>query len=170
MKRLIPCLLVSFLAYACSPPGLQLRDSGLFNDAPVPASEVPRRKSILRTARKYLGVPYRYGGDDPRGFDCSGFVMYVYEANNISLPRATKAQFDRGKRISLGRVRPGDLLFFQTSRRRISHVGIYAGKGRFIHAPSSGKRISYASLENIYWKKRFRGAATYIRSRDTVLR
>jgi cell wall-associated NlpC family hydrolase len=170
MKRLILCLLVSLLAYSCSPPGVQLRDGGVFNDAPVPESEVPWRRSVLRTARKYLGVPYRYGGDDPSGFDCSGFVMYVYEANNISLPRGTKAQFDRGKKISLKNVRPGDLLFFQTSSQRISHVGIYEGKGRFIHAPSSGKRISHASLTNIYWKKRFRGAATYIGSPGLNLR
>ena len=116
---------------------------------------------IVRTAKRYQGVPYRMGGSSPRGFDCSGYVMYIYGKHHIPLPRTAEAQFYHGRAISLSRARPGDLVFFQTSRRRYSHVGIYIGGGRFIHAPSTGKRVSVTEMKNPYWKKRYRGAVTY---------
>lgn len=120
---------------------------------------------IISTAENYLGVPYRPGGTNPAGFDCSGFVLYVYDRNGISLPRSAEDQFRNGRRIHMNMARPGDLVFFRTSGRRVSHVGIYAGNGRFIHAPSSGKSIEYTSLDNSYWRKRFVGAATWLHRR-----
>jgi gamma-D-glutamyl-L-lysine dipeptidyl-peptidase len=123
------------------------------------------RGRIVRTAERYIGTPYRHGGTTPRGFDCSGYVMYVYRQNGILLPREVGGQYDAGKHIGINQVQPGDLVFFRTSRhRRLSHVGIYMGDNRFIHAPSSGKRVTYADMGKPYWKKRYRGAVTFIRN------
>lgn len=119
-------------------------------------------EKIVRTAKRYIGVPYRHGGETPRGFDCSGYVMYVYKENGIQLPRSVKQQYQAGRRVSKGALRPGDLIFFKTSRKRLSHVGIYVGDGRFLHAPRSGKRVSYANMNKPYWKKRFAGAVTFM--------
>jgi cell wall-associated NlpC family hydrolase len=123
------------------------------------------RAGIVRTAERYIGAPYRHGGATPRGFDCSGYVMYVYKQNGILLPRQVHRQYDAGRHISLGRAQPGDLVFFRISgRRNLSHVGIYMGGGRFIHAPRSGKRVTYANIDKPYWKKRYRGAVTFMKS------
>lgn len=154
MKKTIVFSIIGVLIYcfsACSPPGT-LRQGGSGS----------KRGAIVSTAKKYVGVPYKSGGTTPKGFDCSGFVLYVYKLNKISMPRTTEAQYKNGKRISAKALRPGDLVFFQTSRNKISHVGIYIGNGQFVHAPSTGKKTSYASLDNTYWKKRYRGAVSYL--------
>jgi cell wall-associated NlpC family hydrolase len=108
-------------------------------------------------ARKMVGAPYRYGGADPRGFDCSGLVYYSYLQAGMRIPRTTSEQYRQSKDVEPSQLQPGDLLFFTISRNKPSHVGIYAGQGRFIHAPSSGKSVSYASLSDNYWKERLRG-------------
>jgi len=127
-------------------------------------SRMDEGSRIVRTAKKYQGVPYRYGGETPRGFDCSGYVMYVYKLNGILLPRSVRAQYRAGRPIGIRQARPGDLVFFRTSRkRRLSHVGIYMGDRRFIHAPRTGKRVTVADMRNPYWKKRYIGAVTFIR-------
>ena len=98
---------------------------------------------ILESAFSYLGTPYRYGGTTPGGFDCSGFVRHVFSENGISLGRSSRDQALDGKRISLYDLKPGDLLFFNMRRRKqphIDHVGLYIGKGQFIHASSSHSR------------------------------
>jgi cell wall-associated NlpC family hydrolase len=118
---------------------------------------------IVNTAERYIGVNYRRGGISPAGFDCSGLVMYVYKKHGIVLPRTALQQFRAGKRINSKNAEPGDLLFFRTAGRRINHVGIYAGKGRFIHAPSSGKKVSFAMVDNPYWRKKYAGAVSYLR-------
>ena len=105
-----------------------------------------------------VGTPYRYGGAGPQGFDCSGLVYYSYRKAGIAVPRGTGEQYRQSRRVKLSRLQPGDLIFFRISRDRLSHVGIYAGSGRFIHAPSSGKRVAYASLDNPYWEARVIGA------------
>jgi gamma-D-glutamyl-L-lysine dipeptidyl-peptidase len=131
-------------------------------------SSKDERGRIVRTAERYIGAPYHHGGSTPRGFDCSGYVMYVYRQNGILLPREVGGQYEAGKHIRPRQVQPGDLVFFKTSRRhRLSHVGIYLGDNRFIHAPSSGKRVSYADMGKSYWKKRYRGAVTFIR-KDSI--
>lgn len=162
MRRIFPCfLVVTFFILSCSPPPhlrRSVRSNGSFHGS-------GERKKVVRTAKKYLGVPYRYGGTTPRGFDCSGFVTYVFKKNGIPVSRSATAQYHNGKRVSRWRLQPGDLVFFQTGRKRISHVGIYVGSRRFIHAPRTGKRISYADLNNRYWKKRYRGAVSYFSSR-----
>ncbi len=120
------------------------------------------RRRIVEEARHHVGTPYRYGGVSPRGFDCSGLVLYVYRENGITLPRSAGDQFRDGRKVTRRYLRPGDLVFFQTSRTPISHVGIYAGRGKFIHAPKPGKKVSYARLDNRYWSQRYRGAVTYL--------
>jgi peptidoglycan DL-endopeptidase CwlO len=98
-------------------------------------------------ARHLLGVPYRYGGNTPAsGFDCSGFVRYVYEHLGVTLPRDSYSQFDTGHRVRRGALRPGDLVFFNGA----GHVGIYVGADKFIHAPHTGTVVQISSLDGSY--------------------
>ena len=118
------------------------------------------KQTVIKTAKKMLGVKYRYGGTSPySGFDCSGLVQYSHKAAGVNLPRTTGQQFRAAMRISRKYLAPGDLVFFKTSRtRHVSHVGIYLGNNKFIHAPSSGKRVKVSSMNAKYWRKRFSGA------------
>jgi cell wall-associated NlpC family hydrolase len=109
---------------------------------------------VVRYARRFLGVRYVYGGSSPgSGFDCSGFVRYVYGHFGVSLPHSSYAQFGDGRRVGRRSLRPGDLVFFDS----LGHVGIYVGNGRFIHAPHSGTRVSVEPLAGWY-SARFSGA------------
>ncbi len=112
----------------------------------------------LIIARDMIGSPYRYGGAGPGGFDCSGLVYYSYRKAGISAPRTTIDQYRQSKRVRLSDLQPGDLVFFKISRNKLSHVGIYAGGSRFIHAPSSGKSVGYALLRDPFWRERVVGA------------
>ncbi len=109
---------------------------------------------VVDYAKRFRGVRYVYGGSSPRsGFDCSGFVRYVYAHFGVRLAHSSYAQFDLGRRISRSALRPGDLVFFDG----LGHVGIYIGKGRFIHAPHSGTRVRVQTLAGWY-SSRFDGA------------
>ena len=123
-----------------------------------------KRKQIINTATQYIGTPYRHGGATPSGFDCSGYVFYVYNKNGIQIPRSTAQQYTKGQKIPYKMAQPGDLLFFRINMNIISHVGIYVGNDTFVHAPSSGKHIRYDSIKNPYWKKRFCGAVSYLKA------
>jgi cell wall-associated NlpC family hydrolase len=113
--------------------------------------------SLTRTALRYLGVPYVWGGESFYGVDCSGFVQAVFRHNGIELPRTADAQFEVGRRVLETDLRPGDLVFFQTYTEGASHVGIYLGGGRFVHASASnGVRID--SLSDGYYATRYLGA------------
>ena len=103
--------------------------------------------------------PYRWGGSSPRhGFDCSGLVQHVYrEALGIELPRTSREMGTRGTKVARADLAPGDLVFFQTGRHPNSHVGIYIGHGRFVHAPSSGSIVRVEAIDKRYWMKRFNG-------------
>lgn len=108
---------------------------------------LPLGMRAARYARHLLGVPYSYGGNSPRtGFDCSGFVRFVWGHFGVQLPRVSYAQFDSGHRIGRRALRPGDLVFFDGA----GHVGLYIGNGHFIHAPHTGTRVSIASLGGAY--------------------
>jgi murein DD-endopeptidase len=107
---------------------------------------------VVQTARQQIGAPYRYGGSTPRGFDCSGLVHYAFLRAGIEVPRTTGGLLRRARRVPLSKLRPGDVLFFRIAPPKITHVGLYIGGGRFIHAPSSGKEVSYANLSDEYWK------------------
>ena len=114
---------------------------------------------IVETAKKYLGVPYVYGGTSPKGFDCSGLVYYVLKSHGITVSRSSAAMYKCGKPISKSELQPGDLLFFQnTYTTGISHVGIYAGNGQFIHSPHRGKMVCYADLHSDYYTSHYYGA------------
>ena len=119
------------------------------------------RSRIIKTAEKYLGARYNYGGMSTAGFDCSGFVQFVFRQNGITLPRSTVDQFEHGKKIGLSDAKPGDLVFFNIYGRRVSHVGIFVRTAVFIHAPTWGKRVSFADMNLDYWKKSFVGVVTY---------
>lgn len=112
---------------------------------------------IIATSKKYIGVPYLWGGTTPKGFDCSGFVQYVFNAHGISLPRTSREQYTVGTYISTSNLQPGDLVFFNTSGSGVSHVGLYIGDGQFIHSASS-KGIVIANLFSTYWMNYYLGA------------
>ena len=113
---------------------------------------------IVQLARQYLGVPYRSGGNTPSGFDCSGLTSFVYKEAGYSIPRSASSQYNALRPVRVPEV--GDLVFFRTDGSSISHVGIYLGNYRFIHAPSSGKTVSIADLRLKYWKNSYAGART----------
>ena len=115
----------------------------------------------VRIAESMLGTPYHYGGSSPRGFDCSGLVYYSYRKAGIHVPRTTREQLRAANRINLSQLTRGDLLFFGLGHKSVSHVAIYTGQGRFIHAPSSGKQVSYGSMKNKYWKNRLIAAGRF---------
>jgi len=113
---------------------------------------------LVRTALEFLGVPYRNGGSDPSGFDCSGFVQWVFGRHGLTLPREVRDQYHAGRTVDLEDVHEGDLLFFETVARGASHVGIALGHGRFVHAPSSRGVVRVEPYTASYWARRFVGA------------
>lgn len=138
---------------------------GIVGKKKIDNSASGRTKKVLKEAHAYLGTPYKYGGTNKRGMDCSGLVWTSFKEVNIDLPRVSREQAKHGNKVKLSRVQPGDLLFFKTSGSRISHVGIVdeikKGEIFFIHA-SSSKGVTISSLKNSYWNKRFVKAVRYI--------
>jgi cell wall-associated NlpC family hydrolase len=114
----------------------------------------PVRAQIVFTAMQMVGVPYQWGGSSPNGFDCSGLVQYVFSNAGLRLPRTAAAQMDASAPLTLEKAQAGDLLFFRDGSHT-SHVAIYLGQGRFVHAPSSGRQVSLDSFGNAYWRMRF---------------
>ena len=115
---------------------------------------------LITQAMDLLGVPYRKGGNtEASGFDCSGFVRYLYE-NSVGqlLPRRAEEQARSTEVIDRSELKPGDLVFFNTMKRAFSHVGIYVGDGKFIHSPRTGKAVKVDDMRSAYWQKRFNGA------------
>jgi cell wall-associated NlpC family hydrolase len=137
--------------------GLVLLALGGCSSAPKQAdADVGARAA--RHALEMQGKPYRAGGSSPRGFDCSGLVQYSYSQVSMRLPRSTEGLWAGSRTVSRSDIRPGDLLFFHQEGKRNSHVAIYVGNNRFVHAPSSGKHVSTASLTDRYWSRHFAGA------------
>ena len=122
------------------------------------------RDEIVKTAKSFIGLPYRWGGSSSGyGFDCSGLSMTAYHLNGLNLPRSSKEQYRVGIPVKRGQLLRGDLVFFAISKgRKVSHVGIYAGDDRFIHAPGRGKRVRIDSLSSRYFKTRYLGARAYL--------
>ena len=118
-----------------------------------------RGEDIVNLARKYIDVPYVWGGTSPDGFDCSGLVQYVYLQHGIELPRTTYNQINVGSSVQPNKLRPGDLVFFDTDRKHAGpdHVGIYIGGGKFIHAPRPGAKVKISSLADSYYMDIFMG-------------
>ena len=114
--------------------------------------------ALSGTALSLRGAPYRNGGIDPNGFDCSGFVRYVYQQHGVPMPREVREQFRVGKNVDRGRLEPGDLVFFSTVAPGASHVGIVIGGDQFIHAPSERGVVRVENLSSQYWSTRYIGA------------
>jgi cell wall-associated NlpC family hydrolase len=145
--------------------GEQSQDSA--NKGPAWSSTA---QEIILHAISQTGVKYKYGGINPdSGFDCSGFVRYVFQqAANLTLPHGARAISQVGTKISKDELQPGDLVFFNTLRSVTSHVGIYVGNNRFIHSPSAGGTISVTDMNDAYWAKRYTGAR-HIEAKDLAV-
>ena len=169
MRRHNPLFLIGFLSIVitgCANQSARLRES-----EPEPAAAtVPvvngndSASGVALQALAHLGTPYRAGGRSPQtGFDCSGLVAYVFqEGAGLALPRNTFDLSHLGEPVARAALRPGDLVFYNTQRREYSHVGIYLGEDRFIHAPSSGGEVRVESLRADYWVRRYNGARRVI--------
>ena len=130
---------------------------------PKPASKEKDMGEIAaRTAERFVGIPYRWGGDNVvEGMDCSGFVRAVYNLCGLSIPRTSRDQYRAGDAVSRQDLQDGDLVFFGSSADKINHVGIYVGNGKFVHAPRRGEEIRITSVEENYFDKRYVGARRY---------
>lgn len=128
--------------------------------APVGTSTASAaNESLVTKAMSVLGAPYKWGGTSKSGFDCSGFLNYVFKGEKISLPRTANAMYSKGTPVSRSQLRTGDLVFFKTSSRSaVTHAGMYLGSGRFIHS-SSSSGVSISSInDKYYWGSRYVGA------------
>ena len=126
---------------------------------PAPPPRAERSEALLQ-ALLHLGIDYKYGGKSvATGFDCSGLVAHIYrEAWGIQLPLNAKGQSQVGTPVSLEELQAGDLVFWDTLKRPYSHVGIYLGDGKFVHAPKTGSQVRVESLKSAYWAQRYNGA------------
>ncbi|MEN9930608.1 MAG: hypothetical protein RL604_855 [Pseudomonadota bacterium] len=126
----------------------------------VSSAVVDKTETLINNAMQLIGVRYRWGGNTPQsGLDCSGFVRYVFnDTFGFLLPRKSAQMSKVGLEIGKEELRPGDLVFFNTMRHAFSHVGIYVGDNKFIHAPSKGKAIRVDDMTKVYWEKRYNGA------------
>ena len=134
-------------------------------EVPAPATPPPTTLpgsadgyALAGTALSLRGAPYRFEGTNPSGFDCSGFVQYVYQQYGHALPREVREQFRKGKKVDAGGLEPGDLVFFTTVAPGASHVGIAIGGDQFVHAPSERGVVRVEQLSSAYWRTRFIGA------------
>jgi cell wall-associated NlpC family hydrolase len=143
--------------YIVSPEDYALAKARVYGEATV-------RNEIVETAEGFIGLPYQWGGSSAEeGFDCSGLTMAVYQLNGLNLPRSSREQYSVGDAVQRSELAKGDLVFFATKgRKRVSHVGIYAGDDQFIHAPGKGKTIRVDSLSDRYYTSRYVGARKYL--------
>lgn len=127
-------------------------------------------EQLVSEALSYLGIRYRFGGTSPEtGLDCSGLVLNVFRnALGFDLPRTAREMATVGDKIGRQELKPGDLVFFNTMRRTFSHVGIYLGEGKFVHAPSSGGKVRVESMSTRYWAQRFNGARRIVDGGDAL--
>jgi cell wall-associated NlpC family hydrolase len=146
--RFVLALLVATLAGCAGAPEAPDRAPA------VRASDETARKA-LDFAREMVGKPYKYAGNTPAGFDCSGLVNYSYGKAGIRLPRDTRSQRQSTVPVPTRNLRAGDLLFFDQEGAKASHVGLYIGEGRFVHAPSSGGKVRVDNMKSDFWKKHF---------------
>jgi len=159
-RAVLACGAAALLSAGCASSGAIPRPF------PAPRGEAPAGASpgvldgslLSSTALSLRGAPYRNGGSTPDGFDCSGFVQYVFELNGLAVPRATREQFRMGRSIDRDHLAPGDLVFFSTVAPGASHVGIAIGNDEFVHAPSSRGVVRVERLSADYWRRRYIGA------------
>ncbi|HCJ51553.1 MAG TPA: peptidase C40 [Gallionella sp.] len=153
MKKLLILLLLSLLG-ACS----TTRHDAVVHSAPD--NEEARMNSLAIYAMSLSDTPYQYGGNSrENGFDCSGFVQFVFQNSlGLKLPRTSAEMSRTGTPLQSHQLKPGDLVFFNTTRSQFSHVGIFIGENRFVHSPRTGKAITIASMDDGYWRARYDGA------------
>lgn len=147
-------------AHSTDPIDRLISDKGLLNQIDHVRQNVSHRASeLVVNAMGFLGVPYKRGGNNENGFDCSGFVRTMYQQSvGLLLPRRAEQQAAATQKIEKSELQPGDLVFFNTLKRTFSHVGIYVGEGNFIHAPKPGAEVRVESMAIRYWQSRFDGA------------
>jgi cell wall-associated NlpC family hydrolase len=159
---LLPLVLAAAIASGCASSAAVPRPFPQPGESGPPAASVHRpdrtAAALQKTALGLTGTPYRTGGTSPAGFDCSGFVWYVFDRQGVELPRTVAAQFHAGRAVRRARLQPGDLVFFDTEGRPASHVGILVGDDEFVHAPSSRGRVRVERLTSPYWARRYVGA------------
>lgn len=128
--------------------------------------EEGRMARVINQALDLIGIDYKYGGATPsQGLDCSGLVKYVFEQSlNFAMPHNALAMSKLGQKINRAELKPGDLVFFNTLRRSFSHVGIYIGDGKFVHAPRTGKQVQVVDINDRYWSARYEGARRVVGS------
>ncbi|MGA7595697.1 MAG: C40 family peptidase, partial [Gallionella sp.] len=150
MKRLL--LLSALLLGACASTGENVPPHQVYSSASV--------RQLAAYARGLIGTPYKYGGRSPKaGFDCSGFVDYVFRHSaHVSLPHNSRLISRQGFPVKPNQLREGDLVFYDTNHSTYSHVGIYLGNYRFIHAPSSGGSVRTEDMREAYWERHYNGA------------
>jgi len=117
--------------------------------------------AVLQAAQSQIGAPYKYGGAGPDAFDCSGLVSYAHRQVGVAVPRTAAQQFAAATPVKRGDLRPGDLVFFRLESRNVSHVGIYAGNDRFVHAPQRGGKVRVASLDEEHFRRSFAGGGRF---------
>jgi len=165
MRRILLLAACLACASACASTGAVPRPFPTPGGSP-PVAAVPSPETrasfdgyvVTGTALALRGTPYRNGGTDPTGFDCSGFTQYVFAQHGLALPREVREQFHAGKAVKVDEVAPGDLLFFTTTDPGASHVAIALGSDEFVHAPSSDGVVRVERLSSTYWQPRFLGA------------
>jgi cell wall-associated NlpC family hydrolase len=160
-RNLLSIFAIAFLAGACasvppaptqSSPLPELRHEFVGESRP----ENSQGERLVRVAAGLIGTPYKFGGDTPgQGFDCSGLVFYSFDRLGFEVPRTAEDQRHAAQLVRRDELSPGDLVFFRTSAHRADHVGIYAGEGKFIHSPHAGAVVSYAYLDDPYYRSHF---------------
>lgn len=116
---------------------------------------------IAQLAVSFVGAPYQFGGADAAGFDCSGLARYVHERAGLAIPRTAAEQQRTARPVPLAELAPGDLVFFRIRRRGIDHVGVYAGGGRFVHAPRAGQAVAYGELSRGFYARHLVSAGRF---------
>jgi cell wall-associated NlpC family hydrolase len=157
-RQTLAVFLIAFIAGGCASVPRHATPASAERDlasAERPTAADPAGEQLVRVAAGLIGTPYRFGGNDPRGFDCSGLVFYSFDRLGIEVPRTAAEQRRAARGVQPAALTPGDLVFFRTSARRVDHVGIYAGEGKFIHAPRAGQVVSYAYLDDPYYRAHF---------------
>jgi cell wall-associated NlpC family hydrolase len=156
----LPVAILSAFLFAVHLAPVQAQESTSTTTESRVDAFLSRASDLVLNAMGLMGIPYKWGGATPEaGFDCSGFVQFVFrQATGVILPRSSFDQVRYGITVTRDELEPGDLVFFNTLRAPFSHVGIYIGENRFIHAPSRGKTVEIVDLTNSYWQKRYNGA------------
>ncbi|WP_457551845.1 C40 family peptidase [Desulfobacula sp.] len=177
-KKYFSCLMLVALSFSCAahketayqqhipPIGSKAYDSGMYqSQTQVPqAQPSDQREIIMLHALQSLGLPYKWGGHAPEtGFDCSGLIFYVHQKAGIPIPRTARAQFKKGHIVAKQNLQGSDLVFFENTKiKKNFHVGIYIGKGVFVHSPGKGHKVSFGNLNNPYFKKYYIGSRNFL--------